>query len=1046
MHTVSITESFKSDKKVSIHVERSTASLDPMLENVKPEVIPHNTIFEEIESVSKTEEKFEEKELLEEKQIPVLFKPAEVFYLPTPPEVPPEVESNVIEDSSVTKKSALSFFRNIIEENKEEQKLAKLQEPAPKPFILEPLPPLQTVPHPPLSFETSLPETTTFSQTSFQETSQNYESLYTSDGFFLQPEPPPEMGYIPKSQVINAKEEMADRVKKLEESHRLLSLEQVPSGGVKIFPTPTPKSQIESISTQKYFQQESFVDTQKPTLMEENPVLLDNTLNESYFPNLPTESSTNQTFEALNYSQNNISKESSFLKQEKVFESPSNFHLNGNSAEVFSERVDLPKYDFLGPVVRPSADIQLRPQSPIPSAEGIHMEKMWTSKKREEYVEFPHASPTPMSQPQESFTQFKSEKMTLSSETKRIASPLPSATGLSMEKLWAPSADYHQQPLSTLSAGERPKSPSAEGLAMDKLWAHKTSSHKKVWPPPSSIEETSLPPPWKSSVCESTSYETGNTSSEVISKQESLVDKNLSFESESFNKTESSILKTSSFTENIFKQESAFKEVTPTNLMSSYIPPQNTPQMPSYIPPQNIPPKSQIIYVAETQASHSVNLPAVQPTQQVITETNVSSYSQSTEKTEQTINDSFVIEEKVLRPSEVVKKWPPQSKQVAQEFSQSITKQGLQNSSFKQQLNKEIFPTRISNGSLNDIHLEPGPPPEIGFAEPPPRRQSYVEAIEQDLEKNIDKVPSKHLAGAVRIIPPPPKKEVTISTENNFKSNNIVKTKEVFREEKPYVPECISKPLPKMEPFPFKPDPPKSKPARCPPPPKPSKFVKGSFTESDYESDCEAMKIPIKWNPWQSDSEDYNFRKVQPPSAVSQSKRPHSATGHVLPPSDFEKPRPLLGPSKPVPVVPQPTTETVKSTTKSKLIKTEEMYKKTVSSQESKCFQNQPLDLKPGSPPQFVEAPPSKHKPTTSKPSSPKSKQKTAHPVFPESGYMADTDEPPQLFAVKTKTEESMTMRTEQSLTYEHSKSELKTLTSSSNMTSNKVRLAVLCV
>lgn len=1042
-HIVSITESFKSDKKVSIHVERSTAPIDSMFEipqlNVKPEEIPQqipqHTVFEETKSLHQLEEKSEEK-ILEEKQITDMFKPADIFHIPTLPEMTLEAESNVVEDSSITKKSALSFFKNIIEENKEEQKSAKLPEPTPKSFMLEHFPPLQTVLQPPVSFETSLlPESTTFSQTSFQETSQNYESLYTSDGFFLQPEPPPEMGYIPKSQVINTKEEMADRVKKLEESHRLLSQEQVPSGGVKIFPTPAPKTQLETTSSQKYFQQKLFTETQKPTPIEEKSNMPEKPMNDSFLPT-PVESSSNQTFETFNYSQDNIPQESSFLQQEKVFEAQSNFHMNSSSAEAFSEKVDFPKYDFLGPVVRPSADIQLRPQSPRPSAEGIHMEKMWTSKQKEEYVEFPHASPTPMNQPQMHFPQAKAEKMTMCSEQKRTASPLPSAAGLNMEKLWTPSTDYQQQTLSALPAGERPKSPSAEGLAMDKLWAHKTSSHKKVWPPPNSIEETSIVPPWQSKVCESTPHMTENTSSEVISKKDSFVDKNVSVESQSYSKTESSTIQTSSFTENIYKKESAFKEVTPTKVMKSYI------------PPQSIPPESKIIYVAETQASHSVNMPTVQPSQ-MTTETNVSSFSQTMEKTEQTINGSFVIEEKVLQPSEVNKKWPPRANEELQEFSQRIIKQGLQNSSFKQQPYKEIFPIRISNGTVNDIHLEPGPPPEIGFAEPPPRRQSYVEAIEQDLEKNIDKEPSKRLAGAVRIIPPPQKKEKVILTENSFQSNNIVKAKEVFREEKPYVPECISKPLPKMEPFPFKPDPPQSKPAKCPPPPKPSKFVKGSFTESDYESDCEAMRIPIKWNPWQSDSEDYNFRKVQPPPAVKQSKRPHSATGHVVPPSDFEKPPPLLGPSKPVPIVPQPT-EVVK-TAKSKLIKTEETYQKTVSSQESKSFQHKPLDLKPldlkpGSPPQFVEAPPPKQKPTLSKPGSPKTKQKTAHPVFPESGYMADTDEPPQQFAVKAKTEESVTMRTEQTLTYEHSKSESKTLTSITSMASNKVRLAVLCV
>lgn len=55
--------------------------------------------------------------------------------------------------------------------------------------------------------------------------------------------------------------------------------------------------------------------------------------------------------------------------------------------------------------------------------------------------------------------------------------------------------------------------------------------------------------------------------------------------------------------------------------------------------------------------------------------------------------------------------------------------------------------------------------------------------------------------------------------------------------------------LTNLEPFPFKPDEPITQPrSKFPPPPSPSKFVKGKFRDSDYQSDLEGT-IPTKWTP-----------------------------------------------------------------------------------------------------------------------------------------------------------------------------------------------------
>ncbi|XP_011495830.1 PREDICTED: muscle M-line assembly protein unc-89 [Ceratosolen solmsi marchali] len=47
--------------------------------------------------------------------------------------------------------------------------------------------------------------------------------------------------------------------------------------------------------------------------------------------------------------------------------------------------------------------------------------------------------------------------------------------------------------------------------------------------------------------------------------------------------------------------------------------------------------------------------------------------------------------------------------------------------------------------------------------------------------------------------------------------------------------------------------------------PTPTKFIQGHFRESDYESDVETRKIRAKWAPSESETEEPQYRKVQPP-------------------------------------------------------------------------------------------------------------------------------------------------------------------------------------
>lgn len=85
-------------------------------------------------------------------------------------------------------------------------------------------------------------------------------------------------------------------------------------------------------------------------------------------------------------------------------------------------------------------------------------------------------------------------------------------------------------------------------------------------------------------------------------------------------------------------------------------------------------------------------------------------------------------------------------------------------------------PSSVHESPLPDIYLEPGSPPEICYAPRPAtleRKLSIVEVIEQTIEKASVNGPSKLLAGAVRMIPPPQKRDefTTVKPTNGIHSN-----------------------------------------------------------------------------------------------------------------------------------------------------------------------------------------------------------------------------------------------------------------------------------
>lgn len=219
----------------------------------------------------------------------------------------------------------------------------------------------------------------------------NSSTVRTDNDIYLEPGPPPEIGYIPKEAVPKVREAMADRVKKLESSQRQLSPVEIPPGAVKIFPTIVPKKkEPESIAQKKY---SSCIKEYKNTIQKSTKCDKDSQLQSDDYS-----FSVNQ--EAPNIKVSNVEK-----------------------SKTGSEKS--------GPIYRPQADVDVRPLSPRPSAEGVSMEKLWSQKKTiDEQSYLRPVTPFSSSTVEES-------SVLKQTDLKRCSSPLPSADGLAMDKLWS---------------------------------------------------------------------------------------------------------------------------------------------------------------------------------------------------------------------------------------------------------------------------------------------------------------------------------------------------------------------------------------------------------------------------------------------------------------------------------------------------------------------------------------------------------------------------------------------------------------------------------
>ncbi|XP_066996542.2 titin isoform X1 [Anabrus simplex] len=949
------------------------------------------------------------------------------------------------------------------------------------------------------SFSSETESVKTISESPFELLSSKFHSEHSSstrfekqiihqscdtllDEFNLQPEPPPEMGFIPKSEVPGKyREDVTTRVKKLEEAHRVLSPIEIPSGGVRIFPAPVrSESQVEEkpkpVTPIIPIRSESQVEEKPKPVSPITPIRSETQVEEKPKSVTPVVSNS---VEKVEIKEPPITRE---VSEEVCVQKKLNIPGTGDwsfqpvkfqpkepitpqvKLDTSSKTID--STQFSSQVLKtsqvslateekgkPSEQFDSKPQfpkyPPKPASETIPMEKPWAAPD----IKVPNSELT---------VHTTSSQKTI--ESFRSTSPRPSAEGLAMEKLWTPQKPPEPEtiiprpsPVGTrhFERDMSPK-PSVEGLAMDRLWAHKhpDSGLRNAWPPSQPVEEKPIIP-WAVKGSIEKSWPPAETSTSVIQETSSTLQKISLHEA-----SKADMQTVDIHTKHRERTEDLKKEVAKETDLKS-----KTVEFPRKF---DIPQATEDIkhYVAESRVVHSSSLMESEITSTQISQTSVTtehselkseqmSLSQSVNEEKREISPP-VVEEKIMKPSEAKKIWPP----------------GLRENEYKSPpLKKEVLPKRdqifkpiVPQEIPYEPVLEPGPPPEIGFAHPPlERRQSYVEAIEQDLEKDLEKEPSRHLVGAVRTIPPPPQKEKSLppplppkekaapppppippkdkqlEIKTEIKSSSVIKEEmkttdvtvkpkklDTIAKPKKEVPSKPFEPFPNLEPFPFTPETQKPKPTKCPPPPKPTKFVKGEFTASDYESDFESSTFPRKWRPYGSDTDDIGYRKVMPPTFIHP-KRPKSTEPEPLPPSQFEKPLMLDGPPRPsldkfeISKKVASTEVTKKVTSKTEL-KSEKIKKQNVEVRRK----HSPPALKPGSPPIFVQSPATgptkpqevkKAEPVSStakiKPDSPKSKIKALRGDFPESGYMADTDEPRLL---KEGIQKSSSIRHEESL------------------------------
>ena len=198
--------------------------------------------------------------------------------------------------------------------------------------------------------------------------------------------------------------------------------------------------------------------------------------------------------------------------------------------------------------------------------------------------------------------------------------------------------------------------------------------------------------------------------------------------------------------------------------------------------------------------------------------------------------------------------------------------------------------------------LVPEPPPQVAYAKKldtagTKQRDDFVEKT-RILEEASKMVSPTEVPGGIRLLPLPSEDSPKIpaaqfNPDFNSADASLVSTTLTSTSTLVDSATVLTKfeRFPELEPFPFRPDPPQPKTEKSAPPRKPRRFVKGDSKESDYESDLET-RIPARWMPPGSDTEESSYKKVKPKLRTDRADRSCSreATNREpTPPSLFDQ-------------------------------------------------------------------------------------------------------------------------------------------------------------
>lgn len=220
--------------------------------------------------------------------------------------------------------------------------------------------------------------------------------------------------------------------------------------------------------------------------------------------------------------------------------------------------------------------------------------------------------------------------------------------------------------------------------------------------------------------------------------------------------------------------------------------------------------------------------------------------------------------------------------------------------------------------------LQPGTPPEIGYAPGPQKTQYYKSTTSTPYHNAVQTETSNVM-------------HFNEATEHSRRTVSLQQTTKVIK----FGDQT-------KETFQTKTDTERQR-YKGPPPPKPSKFVPGEFRDSDHESELENLRIRPKWAPSGSDTEDFHYRKVRPPS-VTRSPAVTATSDRIYTPIEFDT-RPPEMPSK-------------ISTESSHVSEISKRFGETKSSQ---IVKSSDFALHPGSPPEYGYVPEKVTKSTATK-------------------------------------------------------------------------------